>query len=564
MAKKNVPKPHARPSKSAAMPTKKQTISDKWMPWVPLVLGVLVFSTGLTNELLGIDDHTATVDNPAVRDFKLFSSFNLGMYAPLTWAVYGVAYTLGKDNPFWYHLFSLAVHAFNIWLVFRLLTRLSMGAKTSLAVTLLFAIHPVQVESVAWIAGFSTPLFSMFFLLSCLKYLDYAERPAEAKPYYLSLLLFVAACLSKSAAVTLPLVLVVLDLWRKPAMPRARQMLGYLPFFLIALIFGLLTIYSRTQSAIATETPGSELTLLERLQVLCYTPVFYWFNTLAPFELNIYYSFDKVNGHLPWPYLIAPFVVIVSFIAAWRYREKASWLWFGLLFFFANVSVMLPFVSHGTFEFIADHYNYLAMIGTSLILVKGWQALRERWPSLSGGLRWIGLAWLGLIVILCLRQISVWKDTNTVVSNAIENGYYQNGLMYAARAKHFGNKGKIKEAIRDFDKSLEINPNLYESYKFRGGLYGMMKQYEKSVADLSKYLEHYPNDAEQYYNRGLSLLNLGRLNDAVADFSRTLELNPNFARAYRARGNAYKSLGEAAKAESDLTEWERRNSTGGN
>ncbi len=563
MAKKSTPKPKSATTKATAQAAKTPLAADSWLPWIPVIVGALVFSTGLTNEMLGIDDHTATVDNPAVRDFNLFGSFNLGMYAPLTWAVYGVAYALGKDNSFWYHLFSLAVHAFNIWLVFQLLLRLQMGKNTALAVALLFAIHPLQVESVAWIAGFSTPFFSMFYLMACLKYLDYTERPEQTGAYWLTLLLFVAACLSKSAAVTLPLTLVLLDLWRKPQIALKQKIFGYAPFFLIALFFGILTIYSRRLSGVNVHISGSDFSAIERFMVLCYTPVFYWYNTLLPFKLNIYYSFNKVDGQFPWPYWVSPAILAGVFFAAWRYRQTAPWLWFGLLFFFANVVVMLPFVSQGTFEFIADHYNYLAIIGSSIILVQGWKALQGKWPDIAGLLRWVGYAWCVLILGLCLRQIKIWKDTHTVVTNAIDNGYYQNGLMYEARGKDFGSKGKVREAILDFDKALEINPSLYESYKFRGSLHGVMKQYDKSVADLSKYLEQYPDDAEQYYNRGLSLLNLSRPQDAIADFNKTLELNPDFYRAYRSRGNAYKSIGEIAKGDADLAEWERRQGQGG-
>lgn len=562
MAKKSAPRTKPAVSKPAAPAASTPLIPDRWLPWIPVIIGALVFSTGLTNQLLGVDDHTATVDNPAVRDLNLFGSFNLGMYAPLTWAVYGVAYLLGKDSPFWYHLFSLIVHAVNIYLVFQLMLRLKTGKNTALAVALLFAIHPIQVESVAWIAGFSTPLFSMFCLMACLQYLDYSERPGEMRAYWLALLLFVAACLAKSAAVTLPLTFVVLDLWRRPALSRARQWIGYAPFFLIALGFGLLTIYSREQSTMVMEIPGSRFSLPERLLVLFYTPVWYWYKLLWPLKLNIYYSFDKINGQFPWMYYAAPPVVAGALFAAWRYRQTAPWLWFGLLFFFANVSVMLPFTSQGTFEFCADHYNYLAMIGIGFILVQGWTALQTKWPGMAGWVRVAGFAWIVFLGALCLRQIRIWKDTNTVVTNAIDNGFYQNGLMYAARGKELGSKGKIKEAILDFDKSLEINPSLYESYKYRGSLYGVIKRYDKSAADLSVYLKQYPNDAEQYYNRGLSLLNLNRAPEAIADFSKTLELSPGFTRAYRARSNAYNAIGDAAKAEADLAEYEKRQGAG--
>lgn len=558
-----------RPSKPAPKSTPSATpgaFADGLM-WVPVILAFLLFSLGLRNEMLGFDDHSATVDNPAVTGFELFRQ-NLGMYAPITWLGHGIAYLLGKDNPFPYHFLSLLVHVFNVWLVQRLVLRLSDRRMVAFWVALLFAIHPVQVESVAWIAGFSTPLYALFYLLACLWYLDYAEGSGnKSRAYSLALGAFVLACLSKSAAVTLPLVLVLLDWWAgRPVLDR-RRLLGYAPFFAAAFLFGLLTIYVRNQSGLNMGA-GNDFSILDRLLILAYTPVFYWYNLLIPLKLNIYYDFYKINGPFPWPYWVSPLVLLGGLFLAWRYRQKMRFVWFGLLFFFANLSVMLPFRAMGTFELCADHYNYLAAIGIFFALAQGLQALAGRYPNYAGALRALGGLWVAALVVLCILQIRVWKNTITVVTNAIDNGYHHNGRLYEARANAYGKKlgdkdrdkarAALAAAINDYTKALEINPELWDSYKYRGGLYGMKKQYEKSIEDLSKYLEQHPDDFEQSYNRGLSLLNMGHAPEAIKAFDRTLELNPKFLRAYRSRSNAYAAVGDTARADADLREFDRR------
>jgi len=118
MAKKNTPKLSPSRSKTVKSAVAAPFIPDRWLPWIPVGLAFLVFCTGLMNKILGIDDHAATLDNPAVQNFDVFGHFNLGMYAPLTWAAYAVAYAVGKDNSLWYHLLSLAAHTFNTWLVY--------------------------------------------------------------------------------------------------------------------------------------------------------------------------------------------------------------------------------------------------------------------------------------------------------------------------------------------------------------------------------------------------------------------------------------------------------------
>ncbi len=420
MAKKSIQQP--RPQAKTAPET--QGASFDWQTWLPIILAFVLFSFGLRNEILGIDDHTATVDNPAVVNFSPFGSFNLGMYAPLTWLFYGIAYLIGKDSPMPYHLLSLAAHLVNVWLVGRLVTRISGNRSTGFWVALLFAIHPIQVESVAWIAGFSTPLYGLFFLLASHLYLDHAEGTGRKGAYGLALASFVLACLSKSAAVTLPLVLVLLDWWAGRSPLQRQRLLGYIPFFAAAAFFGGLTIYSRHAAGMNMDPNGNDYSLIDRFLVVLYTPVLYWWKILIPLKLNIYYSFDKVNGQFPWNYWVAPVVLAGALYGAWRLRQTARYVWFGLLFFLANLSVMLPFRSMGTFELCADHYNYLAVIGIFFLLVQGIPALAEHWPGFSGALRGISAIWVAAMVILCVLQIRIWKDTITVVTHAYESDQY--------------------------------------------------------------------------------------------------------------------------------------------
>lgn len=550
-AKQQQPK---RPTKSVGAE------AADWRPWVLLALAFLLYSTGLSNGLLGIDDHSATVDNPAVKNLD-FTVFNLGMYAPFTWMAYAIAYHLGGDHSFLYHLLSAVVHAANVWLLYRLLQRLDISQSVAFAVALLFAIHPIQVESVAWIAGFSTPFFTLFCLLSMEYYLRHAATGQGSRQHYLwSLGLFAAACLAKSTAVMLPLLLLVLDFyWKKPNLERRKQILGYAPFFLIALGFGLLTFYTRAAAGVDVGASANDFSVLERALVVCYTPLLYWSKLLLPLHLSIYYSFNKVNGALPIIYYLAPLILGGVIWAAWRYRQQAPYIRQGLLFFGANILFTLPFYSVGTFELCADHYNYLAAAGFFFVLISLWEQAKKSFPKLSGSLHTLGVVWLIAMLLFSLMQIRLWKDTISIVDHAIKNGFHQGGKLYQARAIAYANDRKdLKSAMRDFDKALETNPDLYEVYKYRGGLLGITKQYDRSLADLNKYLEQFPDDPEILYNRALTLVNLQRLPDALKDLDRTLEINPDFDRAYRARGNVRLQLGDESGGAADFQEFERR------
>ncbi|MFN7326636.1 MAG: tetratricopeptide repeat protein [Chitinophagales bacterium] len=533
------------------------TTGNSLLEWLPVLVAFLVFSLALGNEMTGVDDHASTVENPAVKDFSLktlFTNFNLGMYAPLTWLAYAMAYGLGEDNAVLYHLLSLVVHTINTRLVFLMLKKLDVATSLLLPISLLFAIHPIQVESVAWIAGFSTPLFSLFSLLSFNFYLDYSGREENrTRNYILALVFFILACLAKSAAVTVPLTLVVLDWWRKPTnLGLIKKWSGYVPFFLGALGFGLLTIYTREVSGTMVGATGNGYTALERVLLVCYAPLFYISKMLVPLKLSIYYSFDKINGVLPWTYYMAPFGVLSLAVLGWRTRQSAPYIYTGLLFFLSNVIITLPFATLGTFELCADHYNYIAAIGIFYILVKTWQALQQRFPERAGLLRTVGWVWFIAIMVLCVRQIRIWKDTITVISNAIENGYYHNGMMFMGRGIEFGDNGKMQDAMKDFTKALELNPEIRDAYKFRGSIYAQSGQVDLALKDLEKYLSYDSTDVVTWNNVAMIYMRQGKLPKAIEAFTTTIGLKPDAAISYQNRAKVYEMMGNTALAQADL------------
>ena len=550
MAKKH---PSARPaSVSAPAPD----TPFQWPLWLPVLAAVAVFSIILTFQMTGVDDHAATVENPVVRDFSLtalFSHFNLGMYAPLTWLGYAMAYPFGGAdgaNPWSYHLLSLLVHLYSTWLVTRLLLRLQVQRNVAVLTALLFAVHPIQVESVAWIAGFSTPLFSMLSLLAAHFWLDYAHEGKGAARNGLAIIVFIAACLAKSAAVTLPLMLLVLDAWKTGKWLDRSRLLQYIPLFAISLFFGGLTIYSRTQANMVIGVSDLSYTWWERLVLVAYTPVFYWAKMLWPLHLNIYYSFDKAGGSLPWYYFTAPIVWVAVLGAAWKYRRQAPYLLVGLAFFMANIVVTLPFAPMGQFELRADHYNYLAAIGIFYLLLEGSRQLaatRGRgWATTVTGI------WVAFCVVLGFIQVRTWKDTLTVVSNAIDHGFYQQGMMYFARGVEYGDLRRPQEAIKDFTSAIELKPDMKDAYKFRGSLYAQAGQIDLAQKDLEKYLEYDPADVVTWNNMAMIYMRKNQLDKSLAAFTKAIELKPDAAISWQNRARIHQMMGNAEKANEDI------------
>ncbi len=555
MAKKKSP-----PATHTPNPVPKTPNPHLWMPWAAAAVALLLYSTGFQNAMVAMDDHSATINNPAVLDFlaPFRGVFNLGMFAPLTWWVYGIAHALGKEQPFWYHFFSAALHAVNAFLVWRLARQLGAQPWQAFFVALAFGVHPLQVEAVAWIAGLSTPLFSLFMLLSMSAFLRYVDAGKMGRDYGLALLFLLMACLAKSAAVVLPLCLLALDVWLKRPVNR-QTLLEKAPFFGISLLFGVLTLYSRGTSGHTVDAAGAGFSIIDRFWMASHTVLFYWGKLLWPLGLSIWYPFEKTaSGAWPWMYYAAPVVLAGVLWAVYRYREAAPVLWAGVLFYAANIVLALPFYTIGEFELRSDRYNYVAGLGFFAILaaLPLWQPVVQR--KWSGAVTAVLAGLLLLCTALSYRRIGDWGSTITLIDKAIAVQGDNNGKAYLWRGMAYGDKGKGKQALADFDHAISRNPELIMAYKYRGTLMGLAKKYEQSVADLTKYLEKVPNDAEFYFNRGLSLLNLGRKDEAFNDFNKTIELNPAFAPAYRSRGNLYLERGETAKGEADLQEWEKR------
>ncbi len=551
---KNKPAKRIQPAKTTpAAPTGDSMAA--WFPYFPVITAVIMFASTLGFEMLGIDDHMATVENPAVRNFSLETltgQFNLGMFAPMTWLVYAVAYTLGGDNPFWYHFFSVVVHAFNAYLVYRLLERQGVRQSVVLGVALLFAVHPIQVESVAWIAGFSTPLFSMFSLLGMLAYQKHAQQQASGfgKDYFLAMAFFVLACLAKSTAVSLPLVLLVLDVWKKPNLTAAKRWLGYVPFFLVALAFGLYTIHTRTASGVPATVTSEVFSLFDRFLMVCYTPILYWGKLLFPVNLHIYYAFEKTDGQFPPAYYAAPFLLAGIAFLAWRWRENHPFLYRGLLFYGANILFFLPLYTVGTFELCADHYNYLAAIGFFYLLGEGWITLQKLYPKYLGSI--IPWVWGIFIAVTCFMQMRIWKTTISVFNHAIEKRAYQNGKMFYWRGIEQGDLGNQPAALSDFNTAIEMDSTLMDSYKFRGSLYAQAGQFDAALADLEKYLTSDPDNVGVWNNVAMIHMRLNHLPEALNAFNKTIELKPQVPISYQNRSKVYEMMGDKLRAEEDI------------
>src|SRR5437762_9790918 len=420
----------SRKSKSRKLAT------QRWVYWlVPVLVALVTFAVflpALQNQFVNWDDPTNFLDNPYYRglgwsQLRWMWTTHLGHYIPLTWMTLGLDYLLWGMNPVGYHLTSLLLHAANavvfFFVVLRILTRALPSPSErgyALAVSagvaaLVFAIHPLRVESVAWVTERRDVLSGLFYLVAILLYLRACERGARGRGWYwLSVAAFVLALLSKSMVVNLPIVLVILDVyplrrlggavgwWSAPA---RRVYVEKIPFVLLAAVASAVALMA--QLSHDTMVSVVQLSGLGRLAVSMYGVSFYLWKTVAPVNLSPLYELPPTVNPWALPFIVSYGVVvaITAIVLAFRRRVPglpAAWVTY--------IVVLLPVL--GIFQsgsqIAADRYTYLASLGWAILVSAGVLSHWRRRPFLFTGLAACVLFGLG---ILTWNQVQVWRDS---------------------------------------------------------------------------------------------------------------------------------------------------------
>jgi tetratricopeptide (TPR) repeat protein len=553
MSKPKIRKPSTGSVATPAKPAFKLPLV--WQLGGILLLTLLLYLPSvLQNDFVMYDDDKGILINENIRDLspgglqKMFSSYNLGMYAPLSTFAYAVIYQLGELSPTAFHFGSLLLHLANILLIFKVFQRLTDRTDVSVVIALLFAIHPFQAEAVCWAAAMSVPLYAFFYLLALLLFLKFREG-RNWLLYVASLALFLLSLLSKSAAVTLPPLLVLIDYFQGRKWLSPAALLEKAPFFLLALGFGVLTFISRDAEMHGLAVANEQYSLPDRFFMVTQTLLFYVLKLIFPVKLSLNYPFVKENGLWPVTYYLAPLVIAAIGFAIYKSRSfKKEWT-FGLLFFLISLSVMLPFVSVGTFELRSDRYNYLAMTGIFFLAAFFYARFAQNKSS-----KMLATSVLVLFVVIfsatTFARSKVWKDGNTLFANLAESqpdlplAHFNLGMGYL-------NNKQEALAIQEFTKALQKDPNYKRAYEKRGHAFLNLGDYAKAMKDLEIARSFDPNDVVVNYRLGQAYAGSGNAAKAVEYYSKAIELDPQTTDWRYARGLAYHNAGQTDQAVAD-------------
>ena len=529
--------------------------------FVVIILTLIVYWESLDNQFTTWDDPAYIINNPHIKELSVESVIRiftmpqyLRNYQPLVLVSYAVDYHYNQLDAYGYHLTNLIIHLCNTIFVLIIFYCLTKELIISTIVALFFGIHPMHVESVAWLSARSDLLFAFFYLTSIIFYLAYHRRGEQKRYYLFSLALFLLAILSKALAISLPLVLLLLDRHAGRKFDK-KMLLEKIPFLIIAVAGGMVAFLGR--KAVSVPGTAEAYSFIDRVLLGSYSTIGYLWKILFPARLCAIYNYpEKINGSLQvevWFYLLIFILILFVAVYSWRNSKK---MFFGLMFFFLTIASVLPFFNL-PLPIMADRYSYLPSLGLFFLLAVGSQKFGNKLSARmnSRAPRFILLAVLSIYIIwlssLAFGRTKVWMDGVTLWSDVIS--FYPNDSgSYKNRGMAYLTAGKYYEAKIDFDKALNLRPNYPDALIGRGITFVSQNYFENALKDFSNAIIFDPQNAPAYFNKGFTLSNLGRFEEAIQSYSRAIDLKHDYGEAYVNRGLMKLQLSDTAGACSDL------------
>jgi tetratricopeptide (TPR) repeat protein len=518
------------------------------------------------------DDDSYITENPTLRTADglrriWFEPKASPQYYPLVHTAFWVEYHLWQLHPFGYHLVNVLLHAFNAILLLLVLRYLRVpGAWLAAA---FFALHPVHVESVAWITERKNVLSGFFYLSSALAYLRFANvtgDPAntalssDIDPltstessrswgfYAFSLFLFLCALLSKTVTCTLPAA-ILLVLWWKRGRIYWRDILALIPYFVVGALFGLTTVWLEKYHVGAQ---GEEwvLSFLDRCLVAGRALWFYAGKLVWPHKLTFIYPRWQIDSGVWWQYLFPAAAVAVIFIL-WSLRRRiGKGPLVAVLFFAGTLVPALGFfdVYPMRFSFAADHFQYLASIGLIALATAGITTLFGRLGPRQSTIGFVVcMAVLFAFGVLVWKQSTIYGDAETLYRDTISKNphawmaHYNLGVLLV-------NRGRFDEVMAHFSEALRLQPDDADAHYNLGVALEKQGRLEEAMAHFSEVVRLRPDYADAHYSMAVILARQSKFNEAISHYSQALRVNPNYAEAHNNLGVALFSLGKLDKA----------------
>jgi Tfp pilus assembly protein PilF len=510
-----------------------------------LAIGLLVYGYSLWNDFVRWDDGMLIFENAAIRAINpstirwIFTHFDPELYIPVTFLSYQADYQIWGQNPFGYHLTSLLLHVVGS-------TLLAAGVGTAtgkrglgMLCGLLFLLHPLHTEAVAWASGRKDVLSGAFFCGSVLLYLRWLHTDRRAV-YVASLLLFLLGLLSKVMVATLPAILVLLDLGMGRGITR-RSLIEKIPYAVLSLVLVIVAFVGK-------EHLVAQSSMAVKIFMSVYSAVFYLGKIMLPRHFSVLYPFDGTIDFTSLPFLGGSAILLALLALAafsWRYNR---WVTVGILWYFIMLGP--TFVNIGVkgemdMYFASDRYAYLPSVGIFIAAVAFVAPWIERFSrSVQRGLVLVVLVILG---ILAIRQSLVWRDTESLFGNVL--AYYPASSHVAHN--NLGNvyrlEGDLDRSIDEYKQALAIREHA-KTWSNLGAAYRLQRMYPEALDAYAKALAKDPGSPYAHFGLGLVQQELGQWGEARSSFEKAAQLLPDYEEVYVALGNVLEKQGDLGGA----------------
>jgi tetratricopeptide (TPR) repeat protein len=538
-----------------------------WIAYLPSLSGGFI-----------LDDEGLVIDNRIINSaeglFLSWSSTRAVDYWPMTNTTFWIERRLWDRTAPGYHFTNFVLHIAEALLIWVVLKRLSIpGAFLAAA---LFAVHPVNVESVAWIAQRKNVLAMLFFLLSILWYLKFLmpatsmgmapeSKPSQGGPrereiarrwlaaklatahgplptvhcplfYWLSLAGFILAMLSKGSTAILPVLLLLIVRWIRPLTRRDAMLAA--PFFLVAFVLTLVNLWCQARNS---STAIREADFLQRLLGAGGVVWFYLYKAILPINLAFIYPQWRIEiGNPLWRLPLICAMVVTAVL--WRYRKTWSGpCLFAWIFFCVALLPVMGFTDVGFMRFalVADHYQHIALIGAVALAGAGWSAWRRKLKrSAIASANLVAIATVGILLFLAWRQNGIYTDAVTLYKAALVKNR-DCWMIYDNLGEMLFNAGRFKEAEENLEQALHLQPDSYDAHHNLGNVLVKMGRIEQGMDHYKQALHYKPDYPLGYNSLGSALVQTGRIQEAIEQFKEAIRLEPEFLKAYNNLAMAY-------------------------
>ena len=539
-----------------------------------LVLATLTVYWQVGNyEFVNLDDDMYITENSHIQEGLsresatwAFTTTRLANWHPVTWLSHILDFQLYGLNPRGHHLTNVFFHLVNTLLLFLVLKWMTGALWRSGFVAALFALHPLHVESVAWVAERKDVLSTLFWMLTLWAYLRYVQRP-DLKRYLLTLLFFALGLMAKPMLVTLPCVLLLLDYWPleriqlgqaaisrtvpgPPAIiadtPRKqafRLLFEKIPLFFLAVVSSVVTFLVQKGGGAVGALEAYPVRI--RVANTLFSYVKYMVKTIWPSNLAVFYPYPGQSLSM-WQAAVAGLLLLLISIVVIRGGRRYPYLPVGWFWYLGTLVPVIGLVQVGA-QAMADRYTYVPLIGLFFIIAWGVPELLAKYRYRRIVLATATTILLATFTMVTKLQVRYWQNNFTLFQHAAEVTA-DNYVAHDSLGNALAQQGMLEQAIVHYREALRIKPNLVNTYNNLGVALLQQGEINRAIAQYYQALRLKSDSAETHNNLGIALFNLGQVDKAIGHYLTAIKLDPNFGKAYNNLGNALARKGKLDEA----------------